>query len=1039
MRTDAPDDAGGRWIDAILRFSIQQRALVVMVALALCGWGAVVATRMPVDVFPDLTAPSVTVVTEAHGMAPEEVEALVTRPLEASLGGQTGVRRVRSSSGVGVSIVWIEFDWSTDVVVARQLVAERLQLAAANLPPDVPPPQLAPVTSVMGEILFVGLRSDRARGHEVRDLAEHVVRRRLLALPGVAQVVPIGGGMRQYQVKVDPERLRYHGLQLADVAHALSTSNQNTSGGLLITGAQQHLVRALGRLESIADVGAVVIADRAGVPVTVGQVADVDVGPASPAIGAGSVDAEPAVVMAVSKQPDVNTLELTARIDAELDRIEDELPDGATLDRHLFRQAEFIDAAIDNVTVALRDGALLVVAIIFAFLVSGRATLISAVSLPVSLLAAVLVLDALGTGLDTMILGGLTIAIGALVDDAIIDVENVVRRLRLEQARPPGERRRAAVVILEASREVRSSIVFATVIVMLVFLPVFFLAGVEGRLLAPLGLAYLVATFASLVVALTVTPAMCMLLLPRMVERPARRSPVLALAQRAYDPALTWALVHTRAVAVGALLLAAGAAALVPTLGRAFLPTFNEGALTVSVVTLPGTSLAASDALGRRAEQLLLRQPEVVSTARRTGRAELDEHAQDVSSSEIEVRLRGSSRSRVAVLAAMRADLARLPGTQVTLGQPLSHRIDHLLSGTRAAIAIKIFGDDLHALRAAAEQIRAVAASVPGAVDVSIEQQIDIPQVVVEFDPDRAARAGTHRGELAEALERALAGEVVTTVLERQRRYDVVVRYADADRQSLDDLRRLLIDVPDHGLLPLGLLADVRWDAGPSSISRESGQRKLVVMANADGGDLGAIVDELRRRIEAEVELPPGVHVVYGGQFEAQARAARTLTWLGVAVVLAIFGLLQLALARIRLALLVMLNLPLALIGGVVAVVLGDGVLSVGSLIGFITLFGVATRNGIMLVSHVEHLRTVEGVPLDVAIAQGARERLSPILMTALCAGLALVPLLLAGDAPGNEIQAPMAAVILGGLASSTALNLFLVPCLYGVLERRRR
>jgi CzcA family heavy metal efflux pump len=1024
-------------VDATLRWSIAQRGFVVVAALAVSLYGLAVVSRMPVDVFPDLTAPTVTVVTEAHGMAPEEVESLVTAPIETALNGQTDVRRVRSVSGVGISIVWVEFEWGTDILQARQLVTEKLQLALPQLPAEIPPPQLAPVSSVMGEIMFVGLRSDRHPGFEVRDVADWTVRRRLLSVPGVAQVVPIGGGERQYQVQVHPERLLRHHVTLEDVAHALSTSNQNTTGGVLVRGAQQHLIRGLGRLTSREDVAAVVITTHEGSPITVGQVADVVVGPGVQ-VGEGSVDASRAVVMAISKQPGTNTLELTAAIDRELDAVERGLPEGMVLDRHLFRQAEFIDKAVDNVTVALRDGAILVVIIIFLFLLDVRATLISAIALPISLLVAVIVLEALGKSIDTMTLGGLTIAIGALVDDAIIDVENVVRRLRLEGSKPEAERRPAAEVIYEASREVRSSIVFATLIVMLVFVPVFFLTGVEARLLAPLGFAYLVAIFASLVVALTVTPALCALLLPRLERHEHRDPPLLRVLKRGYEPALAWTIRHARVAVAVTLLLAAGAGLLATRLGRSFLPEFNEGALTINVVTLPGTSLEASDAMGRRVETMLHELPEVVSTARRTGRAELDEHAQDVNATEIEARLRPGDRPRGEMLAEMRASLGRIPGASITIGQPISHRIDHMLSGTRAAIAVKLFGDDLYTLRVHAEEIRRIMAAVPGAVDVSIEQQIDIPQIVVDFDPDRVARAGTHRGELAEAMERALAGEVVTTVLEGQRAYDVVVRYAPADRTEIEDLARTPIDVPGHGLLPLGMLATIHEDVGPNTISRESGQRKMVIMANVGERDLGSVVADIRARVEREVDLPDGYFVVYGGQFESQERASRTIGFLGVLVVVSIFLILQLAFASSGRALLVMLNLPLALIGGVAAVYLGDRILSVGSLIGFITLFGIATRNGIMLVSHVEHLRHQEGAGLDEAVQRGSVERLSPILMTALCAGLALVPLVLAGGEPGNEIQSPMALVILGGLLTSTALNLFLVPALYRATARGR-
>ncbi|MGE0549318.1 MAG: efflux RND transporter permease subunit [Kofleriaceae bacterium] len=1025
-----------RILDGVIRWAIARRTFVLAVALAVSAYGAFAFARMPIDVFPDLTAPTVTIVTEGHGLAPEEVESLITTPIEAAMNGQTEVRRVRSASGVGISIVWVEFDWDTDMGRARQLVNEKLPVAQTQLPPGVPAPQLAPASSVMGEIMFVGLRGDGRPGFEVRDAAEWTVRRRLLGVQGVAQVVPIGGGLRQYQVAADPERLRRHAVTLEDVVHAIETSNQNSTGGFAIRGPQQNLVRGLGRLRSVDDLERVVIATRDGKTITVGQVADVKIG-AGTRFGEGSVDGKPAVVLAITKQPGTNTLSLTAAVDRELNAIERSLPNGLTIERQLFRQAEFIETAVDNVAVALRDGAILVVVVIFLFLVNLRATAISAIALPISLLVAVIALEWLDAGINTMTLGGLTIAIGALVDDAIIDVENVVRRLRDNAARPGPDRLPATEIIYEASREVRGSIVFATIIVMLVFAPVFFLVGVEGRLLFPLGFAYLIAIFASLIVALTVTPALCAVLLPKLSERPHGDSLVVRHLKHGYDRALRWTLGHIRITVIATLALAGGAGALIPFLGRSFLPEFNEGALTISAVTLPGTTLAESDARGRRIENVLLGFPEVISTARRTGRAELDEHAQDVNSTEIEVRLRITDRPREQFLSELRRALASVPGTTFTIGQPISHRIDHMLSGTRSAIAVKLFGDDLFTLRLHAEQIRRIMAEVEGAVDVAIEQQIDIPQLVVDFDLDRVARAGTHRGELAETMEIALAGKKATQVLEGQRTYDVVVRYPEQERDA-DELRRLPIDVPDHGLLPLGMLASIRRDVGPNTIVREGTQRKMVIMANVSGRDLGSVVADIRSRVDSEVGLPEGYRVVYGGQFESQQRASRTLLLLGLTVVIAIFFVLQLAFDSSVRALVIMANLPLALIGGVVAVFVTDRVLSIGSLVGFITLFGIATRNGIMLLSHYEHVRTVEGASLDETVQRGSLERLSPVLMTALCAGLALVPLVLSSHEPGNEIQAPMGVVILGGLLTSTLLNLFVVPALYLWSARRR-
>ena len=1024
-------------MDSVIRWSLKNRLFVVVSAIAITLYGAVTAWRMPVDVFPDLTAPTVTIITEAHGLAPQEVESLVTFPLETAVNGATGVRRVRSASGVGISVVWVEFDWGTDIFIARQIVNEKLQLVASQIPVGIGPPTLAPISSIMGEILFLSLKSDRHEGMEVRDTADWVIRKRLLSLPGVAQVIPIGGGVKQFQVLVAPEKLQAFRVSLDEVLGALRRSNENSTGGFLVRGAQEQLIRGVGRISSKEDVEKTVVTVRDGVPVLVGQVAQVVLGPGIKR-GEGSSNAEPAVVMGVLKQPGANTLELTRRIDQHLDDIQKTLPEGMKIDRQLFRQADFIETAIENVSHALRDGAILVAIILFLFLMNVRTTLISLAALPVSLIVSVLAMRAAGVTINTMTLGGLTIAIGALVDDAIIDVENVFRRLRESRAQPEAARQPALEVIFEASREVRGSIVFATLIVMLVFLPLFFLTGVEGRLLAPLGFAYLVAIFASLVVALTLTPALCAYVLPRAGALDHGESFLVRWLKAGYRPALRAALKHANPVIAASVALLAAALVLTGFLGRTFLPDFNEGSLTLSSVTLPGTSLDESDKLNRRLEQLLLSFPDVVSTARRQGRAELDEHAQDVNSAELDVRLSMKERSKGEFLAALRQELTSLPGLVVIIGQPLSHRIDHMLSGTRANIAIKLFGDDLSQLRTSAEEIRKVMARVDGAVDVSVEQQVDIPQLQIKFDRDRIARYGLQAGALAEIVETAFAGNKVASVLDNQRTYAVVVRFPDSARADAQSIGDTLIDTPVGAKVPLKMLADIREDSGPNMITRENAQRKIVVMANVGDRDLRSVVDDIRRGIEAEVKLPQGYYVVYGGQFESESDASRTIVFLGFFVVAGIFLLLFLAFREVRTALLVMVNLPLALIGGVIAVFLGGGVLSVASLVGFITLFGIATRNGIMMISHYEHLQQVEGTPFDEAIERGSLERLSPILMTALCAGLALIPLVLAGDQPGNEIQAPMGVVILGGLLSSTALNMLVVPALYARFGRKQ-
>jgi CzcA family heavy metal efflux pump len=1017
-------------MDRIIQWSITNRLLVVIVSFGLLAYGTITALRAPVDVFPDLTAPTVTIVTEAHGLAPQEVETLVTFPIESTVNGSTGVRRVRSSSGIGISIVWVEFDWGTDVYIARQIVNEKLQLVSAQLPPDISPPTLAPISSIMGEILFVALRSDRHPSMEVRDTADWVVRRRLLALAGVAQVVPIGGGVRQYQVRVDPDLLRAFDVTLAGVEKALEESNQNSTGGFFVRGGQESLIRGVGRIGSKEDLERAVIEVRDGSPILVGHVAKVEVGP-SIQRGEGSSNGKPAVVIAIQKQPGANTLELTARIDRELDAIQKTLPEGMQIERNKVRQADFIETAVGNVAISLRDGAILVAIILFLFLFDLRTTLISLVSIPLSLLVAIMFLEWRGVTINTMTLGGLTIAIGALVDDAIIDVENVLRRLRENRSLPEGEQRPATAVIFEASREIRGSIVFATLIVMLVFVPLFFLSGVEGRLLAPLGYAYLVAIFASLVVALTVTPALCAFVLPRAKSLGHGDSFLVRHLKRAYRPLLVRSIAHPKVVGLAALAMLAGAIALAPFLGRTFLPEFNEGALTVSAVTLPGTSLQESDRLGRRVEEVLLSFPEVVSTARRTGRAELDEHAQDVNAAEIDVRLRVTGGSKEAFLTALRERLTTVPGVVCTIGGPIAHRIDHMLSGTRASIAIKVFGDDLTQLRVSASQIEQAMKSIDGVVDLSLEQQVEVPQLTIKFDRDAIARYGLRSGALAETIEAAYAGTKVTQIMEGQRTYDVVVRYRDDVRADLDSIKNTVVDTPSGAKIPLRMLATIRDDVGPNTISRENVQRKLVVSANTSGRDLGSVITDIRAAIDRDVKLPPGYYVVYGGQFESERSASRTLAILGVFVVAGIFLLLFLSFRSTRNALLIMINLPLALIGGVVAVAIGGGVLSIASLVGFITLFGIATRNGIMMVSHYEHLQTHEGASFDDAVLRGSLERLSPVLMTALCAGLALIPLVIAGGETGNELQAPMGVVILGGLLSATALNMIVVPTLY--------
>jgi CzcA family heavy metal efflux pump len=1011
-------------IDAIIQWSLRNRFFVLVGAVALIVWGAVEAQRMPVDVFPDLTAPTVTVVTEAHGMAPEEVERLITFPVESELNGASGVRRVRSSTSVGVSVVWVEFEWGTNIYTARQIVAEKLQLVQASLPPELDPPVLAPISSIMGEILFVGLTSDRVSGRELRTAADWEVRRRLLAIPGVSQVVPIGGEVQQFQVQVRPEALMRHGVSLQEVVDAVSASNENTSAGFYGRGGQEYLIYGLGRVGAVEDIAQAFIKQRGDVPVRVMDVADVVVG-SSIARGDAAINGKPSVVLGIQKQPGVNTLALTQEIERVLNDVEASLPQGVKLERNLLRQADFIETSVRNVSHALRDGSLLVILIIGAFLLSARATIITAVAIPLSLVIAVLVLAAMGESFNTMTLGGMAIAVGALVDDAIIDVENVARRLRERLGSHS-----ALEIVFEASKEIRSSIVFATLIIVLVFLPLFFLQGVEGRLLKPLGVAYVVSLAASLCVALTVTPVLCSLLLPnsRAVRQGLEPAPVRWM-RAAYEPLLRRAL-GLWPLLVGISLVGvviAGGAALHA--GRTFLPEFNEGALTISVVTFPGTSLEQSNQLGHQVETILMRHPEVVATSRRTGRAELDEHAQGVNASEIDVRLERKERSEEEFLTALRRDFTAVPGTNIVIGQPISHRIDHMISGTRANIAVKIFGPDLTELRRLGEQVRVQMESVPGVVDLAVEEQANLPFATIRFNRAELAKQGLTVRQVAETIETAFYGTTVSRVLSGPYAFDLVVRYPDDARADLNAIAKTLMSTPSGAWVPLESLASIKHERGPNQISRESGQRKFVVMCNVgDGRDLGSVVTQLQENIQKNVKRPTGYYIEYGGQFEAAEEATRTLIVLSLIVVVGIFMLLYIALSSVRDSMLVMLNLPLALIGGVAGIYASGGVISIASIIGFITLFGIATRNGIMMVTHIRYLIREEGLPPQEAVIQGASERLSPILMTALASGLGLLPLALASGEPGSEIQAPMAIVILCGLVTSTILNMFVVP-----------
>lgn len=1024
-------------LNAIIRWSLTNRAAVFVLAGLLLVIGGYVASTMPVDVFPDLTAPTVTVISEAHGMAPVEVETLVTFPIEATLNGAAGVRRVRSATAVGISVVWVEFEWGTDIYSARQVVTEKLSLVSGSLPPEVERPILAPISSIMGEIMFLSLTSDRHSGIELRTVADTVIRRRLLSVAGVSQVTPIGGGEKQYQVVLSPARLQAYQISVAEVAKHLAETNQNASAGFLVQGGQELLIQGIGRVRTVADIADTVVAVRNDVPIRAGQLGVVQVGEAIKR-GEGSAQAKPAVILGVQKQPGANTLELTKTLDETLDEIQATLPEGMTIDKNIFRQANFIEVAVRNVEHALRDGGLLVVLVVVVFLANVRASVITLLAIPLSLVSAVLALKLMGATINTMTLGGMAIAIGALVDDAIIDVENVVRRLRENAALPKNEGHNPLNVVFNASVEVRASIVFATFIILLVFLPIFFLAGVEGRLLQPLGVAYTVSLFASLVVAMTLTPALCYLLLPNSRGVLKAHEPfVVKWLKRVYAPLLGPSMKRPWLVLVPAVLLFVAALVAIPFMGRGFLPEFNEGALTISAVTLPGTSLQQSDELGRVVERVLLSHPEVTGVARRTGRAELDEHAQGVEASELDVSFQlPPGRSKQEFLAELRSDFTLVPGMNITIGQPISHRIDHMLSGTRANIAVKIFGDDLYKLRSLAEQARKVMAAVPGVADLSIEQQVDIPILTTHFDRAMMARHDLTVNDVATAIATAFRGQTVSQVLEGRNAFDLVVRVGDPKDITPQSIENLPIDTPTGAKLPLKALAHIHNTTGPNQITRENVQRKIVVMCNVAGRDLRGVVQDIRDGVHRQVPIGQGeykdYYVEYGGQFESAEETSRLLTILGIAVVIGVGFLLHVVFHSARDALLVMVNLPLALIGGVAGVFFSGGILSVASLIGFITVFGIAARNGIMMVSHIRHLQRFEGVrDFREAVYRGSMERLAPILMTALAAGLALVPLAIGGDKPGNEIQTPMAIVILCGLSSSTFLNMIVLPALY--------
>lgn len=1013
--------------------------LVLTAALLLLVAGTYTASKMDVDVFPDLTAPTVVVMTEAHGMAPEEVEQLVTFPLETAVNGASAVRRVRSSSSAGFSIVWVEFDWGTDIYRARQVVNEKISTVAGRLPEGANLPVMAPQSSIMGEIMLISVTGRQTGNMELRSIAEWQIRPLLLSVGGVSQVSVTGGDYKQYQILASPEKMKFYSVSWEELGRAAKESNMNAAGGFLQEYGNEYIIRGIGRTGDIAEIGRSLIRRTDGKPVLIQDVAEVRTGP-SVKIGEGSLKGVPAVILTVQKQPGANTLELTDKIDKSISVLKNGLPEDVEINTRIFRQSDFIEASVSNIRNTLLEGSVFVVLVLILFLMNWRPTLISLTAIPVSLITAIFVLKWMGFTINTMSLGGMAIAIGDLVDDAIIDVENVYKRLRENAQLPPGLRKKRLLVIYNASVEIRSSVISATFIIIVAFLPLFFLSGMEGRLLAPLGISFIVSLFASLVVAITITPVLCSYLFPssELKNISHRESWLVRKLKTGYGWVLVRALQYKKTIVGISVALFAAAIFLLAGLGRSFLPEFNEGSLVVSVTSLPGISLAESNKIGNLVEKTLLSIPEVSTTTRRTGRAELDEHAQGVNASEIDAPFKLKNRNRESFLKEVREKMSGISGASITIGQPISHRIDHMLSGTRANIAIKIFGPDLEKLYSLSNEVKRAVENTNGLVDLAVEQQIQIPQVQIKANRDMLGKYGITTGEFAAFTDMAFAGEKVSEIFEGNKRFDLIVKLEDASRNQIDKIGEVLMDTRDGQKIPLNYVASVVSVSGPHTINRENVQRKTVVSANVAGRDQKSVVAEIRQKIEASVRLPLGYRIEYGGQFEAEAAASQRLLIASAVSLLVIFFLLFLEFRSFSLAAIILINLPLALIGGVAGVWLTSGMLSIPALIGFITLFGIATRNGILLVSHYKTLLQ-QDVPLTEAILRGSLDRLSPILMTALTAGLALIPLALNGDLAGNEIQSPMAKVILGGLLSSTLLNLFVIPVVFILTKNRKQ
>ena len=1047
-------------LNKIIRFSLHNRLLVLVASVLLMVAGVYTATTMDVDVFPDLNAPTVTVMTEAKGMAPEEVEQLVTFPIETAVNGATGVRRVRSSSTTGFSIVWVEFDWDTEIYHARQIVSEKIATVMDALPKHVGTPTLGPQSSILGEVLFVALTVDDgqvANGNshpegddcqfsilnsqmegpstsmqDLRTLAEWTIRPRLLATGGVAQVAVLGGEVKEYQILLSPEKMMHYGVSLTEVMEVVSGMNQNATGGTLNEYGNEYIIRGMLSTNTVDDIAHTVVKRIDGSPLLLHHIAEVRVGDQRPKFGVASLRTQSSVILTVTKQPNTSTLELTSKLDATLADIRRELPADVALTTDVYRQERFINSSIDNVKRSLLEGAIFVVIVLFIFLMNARTTLISLVTIPLAFVAAILALNAMGLTINTMSLGGLAIAVGSLVDDAIVDVENVYKRLRENRALPVDQRRPALTVIYEASKEVRMPILNSTLIIIASFVPLFFLTGMEGRMLAPLGIAFIVALCASTLVALTLTPVLCSFLLGKPSGRSAKATKepfVTRILTKGYMRALSWTLAHRRLVLGSTAVLFVAALVSFFSLGRSFLPPFNEGSFTINVATLPGISLEESDKIGRRAEELLLTIPEIQTVGRKTGRAELDEHALGVNVSEIEAPFILGTRSKDELVADIRAKLGTLPGTNIEVGAPISHRIDAMLSGTRASIAIKVFGTDLNEMFRIGNRIKAACEGVEGVADLNVEQQVERPQLKIIPRREVMAKYGITMPEFADMVNVLLAGEAVSQVYEGRRVFDLTLKVGDDSRATADDIRRLIVDAGDTKV-PLGQIADVVSSVGPNTINRENVGRKVVVSANVAGRDLRSVVTDMRRIIESEVDLPDDYHIEYGGQFENEERASRTLLIASLFAIMVIYLLLYNQFRSLAQSAVILVNLPLALVGGVLVLRLTGIPLSIPAIIGFISLFGIATRNGMLLIERYNDLRA-QGYTLHESVMHGSADRLNPILMTALTTALALIPLALGGDLPGNEIQSPMAKVILGGLATSTLLNGFIVPVIY--------